>query len=273
MIKKIIKLGLISLIPFIFIACENSSQTKKKEEIKYTASLSMPEWDKKADKTIDKYWSNWHDAKKDPIAATKIAYAYSEELKDYDKAIQWYKYSNSLKPLAQTSNYMCYAYQMKQEYDEAIKWCKDAIELGSDEALLLLGNAYTELENYTESVIWIKKAYENNNPNAAINMGYSYSKMGDYKNAEKWYKIAIKNNDYEAYKNISTLYNEKLKDNIKASAYAIAVINTKYSKSSVLKVLKDEMNIPIQTIKEGYLLQLNSDEFPIKYKGDLQLDE
>ena len=42
MIKKIIKLGLISLLPFIFIACENNTQSTKKGEVKYTASLLMP---------------------------------------------------------------------------------------------------------------------------------------------------------------------------------------------------------------------------------------
>ncbi|WP_072680011.1 tetratricopeptide repeat protein [Arcobacter sp. LA11] len=263
--KQIIKILLILTLTIFFTACNDN-----KKEMEHKAILSMPNV-KESD--INKYYklSTYLKAKKDPISATKIGYAYSEELKDYDKAIEWYKYSNSMKPMGENSNYMCYAYQMKKEYEEAIKWCKNAIELGSDEALLLLGNAYTELNEYNESILWIKKAYEKNNPDAAINLGYSYSKINDYKNAEKWYKIAVKNNDYEAYKNLSTLYNEKLNDNIKASAYAIAVIDTKYSKSSVLRVLKEEMKIPNETIKKGYELQLNSDEFPIKYKGDLGL--
>ncbi|WP_419777434.1 tetratricopeptide repeat protein [Malaciobacter marinus] len=271
MIKKIVKIVLVGIIALSFISCENN-QTTNKKEVKYTASLPMP---KVNENHINKYFklSELSSAKKDPIPATKIGYAYSEELKDYDKAIKWYKYSNSMKPTGTNSNYMCYAYQMKKDYKTAIKWCENAIKLGNDEALLLLGNAYTELKKYKESIKWIKKAYEKNNPDSAINLGYSYSKLGDYNNAEKWYKIAIKNNDYEAYKNISTLYNEKIKDNVKASAYAIAVINTKYSKPSVLNVLKNEMNIPNETIKKGYELQLNSDEFPIKYKGKLGLDD
>jgi len=265
MIKTIVKITITALLLVSLTACNDN---KKENGIK--ASLPMPS---------TKGLSNMgliglaHDAKKDPIPATKIGYAYSEKLKDYDKAIQWYKYSNSMKPMGENSNYMCYAYQMKKEYEEAIKWCKNAIELGSDEALLLLGNAYTELKNYDESIIWIKKAYKKNNPNAAINLGYSYSKMKDYKNAEKWYKVAVENNDYEAYKNLSTLYNEKLNDNIKASAYAIALINTKYTKKSVLSVLKEDMKIPNKTIKKGYELQLNSPDFPIKFKGDLGLEE
>ncbi|RYA23535.1 sel1 repeat family protein [Malaciobacter halophilus] len=268
-IKKIVKIVLVGIIALSFIACENN-QTTNKKEVKYKSSLPIPESGKLREMGLVGFW---YDAKTDPSAATKIGYAYSEELKDYDKAIKWYKYSNSMKPTGTNSNYMCYAYQMKKDYKTAIKWCENAIKLGNDEALLLLGNAYTELKKYKESIKWIKKAYEKNNPDSAINLGYSYSKLGDYNNAEKWYKIAIKNNDYEAYKNISTLYNEKIKDNVKASAYAIAVINTKYSKSSVLNVLKNEMNIPNETIKKGYELQLNSDEFPIKYKGKLGLDD
>ncbi|SKB61747.1 hypothetical protein SAMN06295997_1241, partial [Malaciobacter marinus] len=41
---------------------------------------------------------------------------------------------------------------------------------------------------------------------------------------------------------------------------------------SVIKILK-ERNFSNETIKKGYELQLNSDEFPIKYKGKLGLDD
>ena len=63
-----------------------------------------------------------------------------------------------------------------------------------------------------------------------------------------------------------------MKKDIKASAYAIALINTKYTKVSVLKLLQKEWKIPNETTKKGYELQLNSDEFPIKFKGELNLD-
>ncbi len=116
----------------------------------------------------------WYDAKKDPTPATKIGYAYSEELKDYDKAIQWYKYSNSMKPLAQTSNYMCYAYQMKKEYEEAIKWCENAIELGSEEALMNLASLFTDLENYNEAIKLYLNPHLKENEVAITNLAYLY---------------------------------------------------------------------------------------------------
>ncbi|QKF81479.1 tetratricopeptide repeat protein [Halarcobacter ebronensis] len=265
--KTIITISLIIYILVSFTACNDDSN--KKEEIK--SSLTIPEWDEKAKSTIDNYWSLWNDAKKDPMAATSIGYAYSEKLNDYEKAIEWYKYSNSMKPLPETSNYACYSYQQLKQYEEAIKWCEDAINMGSKDALTGLGYSYSKLKQYDNAIKWYKKAYENDDINAMINLGTVYLNKKDYKNSELWYKKAIEKNDYEAYQGIAKLYHDGFKDDIKASAYAIAVINTKYTKSSVLRLLKDDWNISKETIKKGYELQLTSDEFPIKYKGDLGL--
>ncbi|MGA1939422.1 tetratricopeptide repeat protein [Arcobacter sp. YIC-310] len=268
MIRNIVKIVLVSISVFIFTACE---PIQKKEEVKYKASLPMPEV---KDEHINEYFklSELSSAKKDPIPATKIGYAYSEELKDYDKAIEWFKYSNSMKPMGENSNYMCYAYQMKKEYKEAIKWCENAIELGSDEALIGLGFSYSKLKDYENALKWYLKASEKNHPDSMINLGTIYTKIKDNKNAEKWYKKAIEKEDLDAYQGISKFYYDNLKDYTKASAYAIALINTKYTKGSVLKLLQKTWRIPNETIKKGYELQLNSPDFPIKYRGDLNLE-
>jgi len=272
-VKNILKFLLLINIIFIFAGCNDTSDNGKKE-IKYNATLAMPQWDKKAKNILDGYIGNWHQAKTDPISATKIGYAYSEELKDYDKAIKWYKYSNSMKPTGTNSNYMCYAYQMKKDYKTAIKWCKNAIDLGNKEALDNIASLYYDKNNYEEAIKYYKElAKKYKDKKAMFNLGYIYKEnIQNYKESEKWYKEAIKNNKLKAYKNLSNLYYEKLKDNVKASAYAIALINTKYSKESVIKILK-ERNFSNETIKKGYELQLNSDEFPIKYKGKLGLDD
>jgi len=258
-IKTTLKLLLLINIIFIFVGCNDN---KKKIESK--ASLPIPKWDKKAKNILDGYIGNWHQAKTDPIAATKIGYAYSEELKDYDKAIKWYKYSN----------YMCYAYQMKKDYETAIKWCKNAIDLGNKEALFQLAYTYREKKDYKKAEKWFIKSFESKDKDAPIALGYLYTNyLYDYKKAEKYYKEGVKLKDLEANHNLSRLYHHHLKDDIKASAYAIALIENKYSKSSVLKLLKNKWNIPNEIIKKGYELQLNSDEFPINYKGKLGLDD
>ena len=272
MIKKILKIGLISLISFIFIACENNSQDTKKKEVKYTASLPMPEWDESGGKKIWDAYKNWHSAKKDPIPATKIGYAYLKKLKDYDKAIKWFKYSNSMKPLGINSNYMCYAYEIKKEYEEAIKWCKNAIELGNDEALFHLAYTYREKEDYKNAEKWFLKSFEKKDKDAPTALGYLYTNyLIDYKKAEKYYKEGVKIKDFEAFNNLSVLYHRALKNELKSSAYAIALIGNKYTERSVLKLLR-KWKIPNETIKKGYELQLNSDEFPVKFTGKLNLE-
>ncbi|WP_133116799.1 tetratricopeptide repeat protein, partial [Malaciobacter marinus] len=171
--------------------------------------------------------------------------------------------------------FACYALQKLKRYDEAISWCKKAIDLKWDKALFRIGDIYKELNDYDKAVFYYKQSFEKTKDKmSANNLGFIFSKkLNNYQKAEKWYKEAIKLNNYESYKNISSLYHEKLKNDIKASAYAIAVIDTKYTKASVLRVLQNDMKIPNDIIQKGYELQLNSDEFPIKYKGKLDLDE
>jgi hypothetical protein len=272
MIKKIIKIVLIGIVALSFIACENN-QTTNKKEVKYTASLPMP---KVNENHINKYFklSELSSAKTDPIPATKIGYAYSEELKDYDKAIKWYKYSNSMKPTGTNSNYMCYAYQMKKDYETAIKWCKNAIDLGNKEVYTNLGDMYFNMKKYDKSIAVYEEGYKKTkNTDLLTNIAYIYDeKKKNYKTAEEWYKKASTKGNMKAYQGLSYLYFSKLDKKIKSSAYAIALIENKYSKNSVIKILK-ERNFSNETIKKGYELQLNSDEFPIKYKGKLGLDD
>jgi uncharacterized protein len=267
MIRGIFKIVLISILTISFSACEKK-QKEEEKEVKFTPKLAMPESGKLREMGLI---GLWYDAKHDPIPATKIGYAYSEELKDYEKAIQWYKYSDSMIPLGENSYFTCYAYQQLKQYDEAIKWCQNSIDLKWDKALFQLADIYNSLGQYNEAINFYKKSFEKvKDGMSANNLGYLYSiKINNYQEAEKWYKEAIKLENYESYKNLSSLYHEKLNDDIKASAYAIALINTKYRKNSVLKVLKNEMKIPNETIKKGYELQLNSPDFPIKYKGEL----
>lgn len=262
MIRTITKISFTTLLLLSFTACNDI----KKEENEFISTLAEPKWDGKInDMGLSSIYLK---SNKDPISATKIGYAYSEELKDYEKALEWYKYSDSMKSLPDNSNYACYALKQLEKYDEAIPWCEKAIELGSSEALFQLGSTYIGKNDLENSLIWFKKAHENGNKNASSNIGLNYSKLKKYDEAEKWYKIAIEN-DLSAYQDIADFYHEDLNDDIKASAYAIAVINTKYTKFSVLNLLQKDWKIPNNIIKQGYELQLNSKEFPIKYEGEL----
>ncbi|RXJ99158.1 hypothetical protein CRU98_07280 [Arcobacter sp. CECT 8986] len=274
-VKTIINILIIAIISLNLTACEdnkNSNKIKEEKEVKFTPSLPMPSSENLREMGLI---GLWYDAKKDPVPAMKIGYAYSEKLHDYKKSLEWYKYADSMIALGENSYFACYALQKLKRYDEAISWCKKAIDLKWDKALFRMGDIYNELNDYDKAVFYYKQSFEKTRDKmSGNNLGFIFSKkLNNYQEAEKWYKEAIKLNNYESYKNISSLYHEKLKDDVKASAYAIAVIDTKYTKSSVLRVLKDDMKIPNNIIQKGYDLQLNSDEFPIKYKGKLDLDE
>ena len=258
------------LFTLILVLNLTACNKKEKESEELKASLPKPEGNELRKLGIIDLW---YDADHDPASATRIGFAYSQELKDYEKAIEWYKYSNSMKPSGANSNYTCYAYQQLKQFDEAISWCKHAVELGEDEALFRLAFVYEDLSNFDEAISWYKKSFEKTKDKmSANNLGYIYKiHIKDYKEAENWFKIAISLGDLESYRNLSNLYYDNLHDNVKASAYAIALIENKFSKSSVLRVLQNEMKIPAKTIKQGYELQLNSPEFLVKYKGDLGL--
>jgi hypothetical protein len=250
--NRLIKIVLIGIAALSFTACENN-QTTNKKEVKFTPSLPMPEWDKEAKSRIDNYWSQWHDAKKD----------------------QWYKYADSMIPLGENSYFACYALQKLKRYDEAISWCKKAIDLKWDKALFRMGKVLELKKEFNKSIKYYEQSFKKNKDKvAANNLGLIFSlELKEYDKAELWFKKSIQEGYQLAYKNFSIFYHKKLKNDIKASAYAIAVIDTKYTKSSVLKLLKKTWNIPNETIKKGYELQLNSPDFPIKYKGKLDLDE
>ncbi|WP_419767547.1 tetratricopeptide repeat protein [Arcobacter sp.] len=268
MIKILTKISFITLLLLALSACNDN-----KGENEFKASLPMPEWDEKAKNNINKYWSLWNDAKKDPVPAMKIGYAYSEELHDYKKALEWYKYADSMIPLGENSYFACYALQQLKKYDEAITWCKKAIDLKWDKAFYQLGTVYYKKNDFENALKWFSKAYAKGEKIAVTSIGLTNEKLGNYKEAEEWYKKGVKGNSVDSYHNIGRFYFYTIKNNLKASAYTIALIDTKYTRSSVLKVLQDEWKIPKETIKKGYELQLNSDEFPIKYKGKLDLDE
>lgn len=274
-VKTIINILIIAIISLNLTACEDnkSSNNTKEKEIKFTPSLPIPKWDDNADKRITNYWSQWNDAKKDLVPAMKIGYAYSEKLHDYEKALEWYKYADSMIALGENSYFACYALQKLKRYDEAISWCKKAIDLKWDKALYQLGTVYYKKNDFKNALKWFSKSYAKGEKTAITSIGLMYEKLRNYKEAEKWYKKGVKESNEDSYHNIGRFYFHIIKNNLKASAYTIALIDTKYTKSSVLKVLQDEWKIPNEIIKKGYELQLNSDEFPIKYKGKLDLDE
>lgn len=275
MIQTLMKILLFIFITLNFSACEDKAvKETQTQEVKYKASLPIPKWDENLSSEMEKYATLWHTSKSDPIPATQIGYAYANKLQDYEKALEWFEYSNSMKPTADNSAYACYVLQEMKQYDKAIKWCNDSIiQESNKEALFMLGTVYYDVEQYNKAIEYYKLSANKGFTDALTNIGYIYEeKLKDYKEAEQWYLKAVKEKSYKGFHGLSYLYYSKLNNNVKSSAYAIALIGTKYSQRSVLKILQKERKIPNDIIQKGYELQLTSDEFPIKYKENLNLE-
>jgi uncharacterized protein len=236
--NNILKIVLVSLLALGFSACddnESSSTINSEKKIR----LSKPEWEDRL--TNYKDTGMWYQlADDDEKAASNIGIIYSDKIKDYKKAIEWYLYSDSIK----TNN----------------------------QNLVNMGITFKDIKDYDNSIKYYKKAYENNSNEAANGLGLLYETiLHDYNNAEIWYKKAIKRKSLSAIKNIGLLYHENLNDDVKASAYYIALIDEKYSKDEVLNLLRNKWNLSNETIKKGYELQLKMEDLPKRYTGNLGL--
>jgi len=238
--SKILKIVLTSLLVLSFSACDDKKDDISKISSEKKVKLPKPEWEDRL--TNYKNTGVWYQqADDDEIAAYNIANIYRQDLNDNKKAIEWYLYSNSIKR--------------------------------NNQNLVNMASSYKDIEDYENSIKFYTEAYLHGDKKAADGLGLLYEiNLNDYKIAESWYKKAIERESLSALKNIGLLYHNILKDDIKASAYYIALINIRYSKKLVLKLLQKEWKIPNETIKKGYELQLSSDEFPIKFKGELNLD-
>ena len=64
-----------------------------------------------------------------------------------------------------------------------------------------------------------------------------------------------------------------MKNDLYASVYYIALIGTGYTKDEIITFLKKEWEIPNETIKKGYELQLKMEGLPKRYTGDLNLNK
>lgn len=185
----------------------------------------------------------------------------------YDDALHLIKRSNAIRPSGKNSDQACTVYSAKGDFKEAIKWCKQAVDLGYEESITGLGTVYASNKDYDNALIWLIKGDELNQPKASTNLGFVYSRLGDLKKAEEYYLKAIKNypKDIVNVSNIIHFYHKFLKDNVKASAWAIAGINNIFLADSIADLLIYDWRIPVEDIKKGYDLQLTSDEFPYNY--------
>lgn len=109
-------------------------------------------------------------------------------------------------------NYYC----QNEDYQNAVKWWRNAADLGIAEVQYCLGVCYENgngvEKDYQEAVKWYRKAAEQGNEGAQCNLGFCYDKgRGIIQNKVKayaWYALSSKNGDDVGNKNMKILEKE-----------------------------------------------------------------
>lgn len=271
--KNIFKLIILITIILNFTACDNNkSKIRFIEEKPYVNPHTSMETPKQRDKEIQKMDLFVSRSKAvqlgDTQAGTQIGMAYYEQLEDYEKAIEWFIYSNSIKPTGKNSDSACTVFSAKGDFKEAIKWCKQAVDLDYHDSITGLGLVYNSAKEYENSIYWLKKGDELKQDGAATSLGFAYNRLGNKEEAYKYYKKAVKDfpKSVLAVSNLIHFYHKDLKDNVRASAWAIAGVNNIFDALSVTDLLLGDWEISLEDLQKGYDLQLTSDEFPYNYE-------
>ena len=138
--------------------------------------------------------------------------------------------------MAEAKNNLAGLYFEEENYDEAIKYYKEAIENGCKESFenigdlyykiddkeqslsfylrrsdnigcqVKIGNIYEEFENYDEAIIWYKKASDSGDSNSSYKLGEIYKNLGNNQESKKYFKLATEKNNLNAYINLGKLY-------------------------------------------------------------------
>jgi len=120
-------------------------------------------------------------------------------------------------------------------YDEAIKFCLDAIKQDDVRALFMLATAYTYKDDYKQAEKYFKLAADKGYERSIGALALLYESNKNMDEAEKWYQKAIKTNSPENL-TISALY---------------LIRNKKYEQGEILLIRADKLNFAFATAELG----------------------
>jgi tetratricopeptide (TPR) repeat protein len=135
------------------------------------------------------------------LAEEYFTLGYSHHLNgEIEEAIEYYKKSIQLHPLAKTHTFLGWAYSLKGNYKEAIDECMTAIDLDPD-----FGNPYNDIGSYLialhkedEAVYWLEQALKATNYEPRhfpyYNLGIVCERKGEWFKALEFYHEALKLN-------------------------------------------------------------------------------
>lgn len=211
------------------------------------------------------------DADTNAESAYNIGVLYRKNIKDNQKAIEWYEKAYKMKDeqvAIDASINLAAVFIDLKEYEKAENWYKKGISKNSAQATFGLGLLDKKLHQYDDAIFYYKKAYKMKYMGSANSLGYLYEhSLKDDKNAEHWYKKATKENDKQGIGNLAKFYYTRGKGEL-GVAYFISLANNGHPKAKVLTYLKTKWNLTDKELKKAYKLQLTLD-IPKHYTGGI----
>lgn len=149
---------------------------------------------------------------------------YYNNIKQYDKAIKWFKEGLEVDP----NKIGCYydnighLYRRQGQYDEAIKWFKEGIKINPRNSCYYAGIGWScrDLKQYDKAIKWLKQGIKVNpkDGDCYAHISQVYKEKGDIERALFYNKIAIKLNPkkiaqcYEYHIFYDRVFKEKKED-------------------------------------------------------------
>ena len=204
-------------------------------------------------------------------AAFNIGVIYHKNIKDYDKAIEWYEkaYGMSDKDsAASAASNLGYLYEDLGQLKNAVTWYQRSIEKGDKDAALNLGVlCKNKLNDLPKARKYYEQAYIMGNLGGAHNLAYLYEYLNQQDKALEWFKKAAKGGFTNSINDLGVIYHDK-GDNITAGAYFIALIAYGEPKKDILNFLKNDWKLDRQTLQNAYEFQKTLD-IPKHYTGGI----
>jgi TPR repeat protein len=120
---------------------------------------------------------------------------YGKEHENLDKAIGWYIEASVHFERVDGMIALGNLFMERHDVTNAIKWFEVSIEYGNKDAKLLIGDAYYWTDE-REAIKWFSDAAENDyNIDAMIKLGNLYTERGQNETAIQWYRMAMENGD------------------------------------------------------------------------------
>ena len=221
--KIIVNILLTTVISLSFIACEDKKEFKDTLKIE-KVKLEKPKWERKLILADDRTEEWYKDADYSEVAAYNIANTYSTKLKANYKAIEWYLYSDSIKKSIKNSVNLAITYEDLKQYNKALFWYKNSYDNGNVEGATASARLYKNyLNNIKESELWYQKAITKGSLNAIKGISDLYIKHTNNDIKASSYLInllAYKN--YQKHEILNRLKNEwKLSDETIKKGYEL----------------------------------------------------